>query len=62
MEPIAYHGRINDLYAALGSKRQVVTAHDLRRALDAILAGKKQIPPPGGRPVGCYIADLAPKS
>ncbi len=59
---IAYRGRINDLYIGLGSKRQVITTHDLRRALDAILAGEKEIPPPSGGAVGCYIADLAPKS
>lgn len=35
-----YHGRINNLFADYGTRRQTVTQHDLRDALDAVLAGK----------------------
>ena len=37
---IRYRGRIDNFYAALGKPRQQVTAHDLRDALDAVLAGQ----------------------
>jgi DNA-binding transcriptional LysR family regulator len=53
-ESIAYRGRIDNSYAALGKPRSVVTDHDLRAALDAVLAGrpvaKAEVPP-----IGCYI-------
>ena len=35
---VAYRGRIDDQYVALGKKRSVVTSHDLRDALDQLLA------------------------
>lgn len=51
---IAYRGRIDNSYAAIGVQRRVVTEHDLRDALDAVIAGR-----PVARPeepaVGCYI-------
>jgi hypothetical protein len=53
-ESIAYRGRIDNSFAAIGKQRRVVTEHDLRDALDAVLAGKpvaKQEAPP----IGCYI-------
>ena len=53
-ESIAYRGRIDNFYAAIGKTRRVVTEHDLRDALDAVIAGRpvtKQEAPP----VGCYI-------
>jgi hypothetical protein len=53
-ESIAYRGRIDNSYAAIGKQRRVVTEHDLRDALDAIVAGRpvaKQEAPP----IGCYI-------
>ncbi|MGK0217011.1 MAG: hypothetical protein ACI9HE_000485 [Planctomycetota bacterium] len=37
---LLYRGRINDLYTAVGRRRQEVGQHDLRLALDAALAGK----------------------
>jgi len=37
---LKYHGRINDLYADLGKKRQAATTSDLRDAIDAVLEGK----------------------
>ena len=52
---VMYRGRINDLFAAPGKKRAVPTTHDLRDALDAVLAGKA--PPAATTPaVGCFIA------
>ena len=53
-ESIAYRGRIDNFYAAIGIQRRIVTEHDLRDALDAVIAGrpvaKRETPP-----VGCYI-------
>src|SRR5439155_25628233 len=37
---LLYRGRIDDQYVGLGKRRSVVTSHDLRDALEAILAGK----------------------
>jgi hypothetical protein len=51
---IRYRGRIDDFYAALGKPRQTVTSHDLREALDALLAGRA-VPHPDTTPVGCII-------
>jgi hypothetical protein len=36
---IAYRGRIDNSYAAIGVQRRVVTEHDVRDALDALIAG-----------------------
>ena len=49
-----YRGRINDLYAALGKKRAAATQHDLREALDAIMAGKA-IKRRETKAIGCLI-------
>lgn len=54
----AYHGRINNLYAAPGKRRRAPTTHDLRDAITALLTGKK-IPHPHQPAVGCIIADFA---
>lgn len=54
---IAYRGRIDDFYAALGKTRRMVTKHDLRDAIDEVLAGKP-VAEPETKPVGCYIPDL----
>ena len=52
---VVYRGRINDLFAALGQKRAEPTTHDLRDALDAVLAGKA--PPAATTPaIGCFIS------
>ena len=37
---VVYRGRIDDLYIALGQRRFEATTHDLRNALDALVAGK----------------------
>jgi thiol-disulfide isomerase/thioredoxin len=59
---IRYRGRIDNFYAALGKPRQQVTDHDLRDALDAVLAGKP-VPHPETKALGCYIvpADILGK-
>jgi AhpC/TSA family len=54
---IVYRGRIDDQYVALGKRRATVTSHDLKDALDAILAG--QSPPKSHtEPIGCLIPPL----
>ena len=55
---IAYKGRIDNFYVALGKKRRIVTEHDLRDALDAVVAGKP-VAKPETQPVGCYIPPLS---
>jgi hypothetical protein len=50
----AYRGRIDDLYDAIGVNRRSAGRHDLREALDAVLAGKPA-PAPDTKPVGCFI-------
>jgi hypothetical protein len=55
---IRYRGRIDNFYAALGKPRQQVTEHDLRDALDAILAGRAVVKAET-KALGCYIADPA---
>jgi hypothetical protein len=49
-----YRGRINNLYASLGKARRQPTEHDLRRALDAILADKP-VSTPRTQAIGCYM-------
>ncbi len=55
---VAYNGRIDDFYMALGKKRRIVTERDLRDALDAVFSGKT-VAKPESKPVGCFIPDLA---
>ena len=55
--PIVYRGRINNFYEDFGKPRRVVTQHDLRDALDALLAGKP-VPKPRGKCIGCFIPKL----
>jgi hypothetical protein len=52
---VKYRGRINNQYAALGQARRVVTVHDLRDALDAVLAGRP-VAHPETEALGCFIA------
>ena len=54
---IAYRGRIDNFYADFGKPRTAATEHDLRDALDSVLAGKP-VPNPETKPVGCYIPAL----
>ena len=55
---IRYRGRIDNFYAALGKPRQLVTEHDLRDALEAIVAGRP-VPKPETQALGSRIADPA---
>ena len=50
----ASRGRIDDLYDAIGVNRRSAGRHDLREALDAVLAGKP-VTTPETKPVGCFI-------
>ena len=56
---VAYRGRIDDWYIALGKPRAAVTSHDLKDALTAVREGKK---PVTGKtePVGCFFEDTIP--
>ena len=51
---VKYRGRIDNQYAALGKPRRVVTVHDLRDALDAVLA-RRPIANPQTEAFGCVI-------
>jgi len=53
-EKVLYRGRIDNRYIALGKSRPAATVHDLREALDAIVAGKP-VTHPRTQAVGCYI-------
>jgi len=56
-ETIAYRGRIDNFYAALGKPRRMVTEHDLRDAIGSVFDGKP-VAKPEAPPIGCYIPDL----
>jgi hypothetical protein len=51
---LAYRGRIDDRFAGLGSERGQIDSHNLREALDAILAGRA-VPHPRTLAVGCAL-------
>ncbi|HEY3836471.1 MAG TPA: redoxin domain-containing protein [Bryobacteraceae bacterium] len=51
---VLYRGRIDNFYAALGKPRRMATEHDLRLALDEVLAGKS-VTHPQTQALGCYI-------
>ena len=53
---VLYRGRIDNFWAALGKQRRQPTEHDLRDALDQVLAGKP-IAHPETKAIGCYIPD-----
>jgi len=55
---LLYRGRIDDRYVAVGKSRTIATTHDLRTALDAILAGKP-VAQRFTEAVGCHIPALA---
>jgi hypothetical protein len=58
---VRYRGRIDNFYVAFGRSRQVVTVHDLRDALDAVLAGKP-VATPVTQPIGCFIVPANQRS
>ena len=51
---VKYRGRIDNQYAALGKPRQVVTVHDLRDAIDAVVKGQA-VAHPDTEAFGCFI-------
>lgn len=51
---VLYRGRIDNFYAALGKPRRQATEHDLRQALDEVLAGKP-VTHSQTQAIGCYI-------
>ena len=51
---IRYRGRIDNFYADLGKLRRQATVHDLRDALDAVVAGRA-VAHPETTPFGCFI-------
>lgn len=53
---IAYRGRIDNSFAAIGVQRRVVTQHDLRDALDAVIAGRL-VARPEEPAIVCYIGN-----
>ncbi len=57
---ILYRGRIDNLYEDYGKKRQKATEHDLKVALDAIVAGRA-VPRPRTKAIGCDIALIEEK-
>ena len=52
---LVYHGRIDDTFVDFGKRRDQATVHDLRAALDAVLAGKP-VEHPVTPAVGCFIS------
>ena len=52
---LAYRGRINNFYADLGTPRRQATKHDLRDALEDVLAGRA-VSQPRTQAVGCFIS------
>lgn len=54
---LVYLGRIDNLYAALGTPRRRATVSDLRDALDEVLSAKP-VSRPRAKAVGCYIPSL----
>jgi hypothetical protein len=54
---IGYRGRIDDFYVEWGQSRRQARTHDLRDALDALLAGTP-VPHADTQAVGCIISDL----
>lgn len=55
---VAYSGRIDNFYVALGKKRRIVTERDLRDALGAVFSGTV-VARPASNPVGCFIPELS---
>lgn len=51
---VAYRGRIDDRFIAVGRERSVVTSQDLRDALDAVLAGRA-VATPRTPAIGCAM-------
>jgi hypothetical protein len=54
---LAYRGRIDDRYSAVGIERATATRHDLQDAIAATISGKS-VTPRFTQAVGCYVADF----
>ena len=54
---LAYLGRINNWYEGFGRRRSLITKHDLRDALDRVLAGKP-VEPQRTEAIGCFISKV----
>lgn len=54
---IRYRGRIDDQFADFGARRVEPSTHDLREALDALIAGKP-VAVPETEALGCHIPPL----
>jgi hypothetical protein len=54
---LVYLGRIDNRFVELGRERQAATEHDLRNALQSLLAGRP-ISPSRTQAVGCFDADM----
>jgi AhpC/TSA family protein len=54
---LAYRGRIDDRYSAVGIERATATRHDLQDAIASTIAGKP-VTPRFTQAVGCYVADF----
>ncbi len=52
-----YRGRIDNWYADFGKARPQPTTHELRDAIEAVLAGRP-VARPVTKAVGCFITDL----
>ena len=52
---LLYHGRIDDRFVDFGKERASPTQHDLREAMEAVLADKP-VSRASTRAVGCYIS------
>jgi peroxiredoxin/mono/diheme cytochrome c family protein len=56
---LRYRGRIDNAYSARLKRNPTVTSHDLRAALDDLLAGR-DVKTPVTKPVGCPVARKEP--
>ena len=53
-QKILYQGRISNAYAKIGTRRRVVTKHDLKDSLEDIISNR-EIKNPQTTAIGCYI-------
>lgn len=56
-DKLVYCGRIDDWYVDFGKNRKQPTTHELRDAVDAVIAGEP-VAAPRVKAVGCYISEL----
>ena len=54
---VRYRGRIDDRYAALGKAREKTSTHELRDALESVLAGR-EVQVAHTRVIGCAVPEL----